>query len=294
MYVFGSKVMGSKPQIIHEWTEPAKVRIHQAQQLRKRAKVVIPCILVITFVVEAILYLSITILIPQEIQQEMEFPWFRLFRNAFIVCAALASVLYLIMIVATRYLTCTYKVKDNGISFMSGGGGRWAVRWKRIEAYSISQHDDLPQVTMVMLHLSKTIGSIPLPEGDESRRIIETIDSRVPLVDVPQYLLERPHLSRGQWLYISLLMLGYLGLVALFPAYVRYAPWLGALLVLGPMFFGPGTLGFLTLFGKRCFKNIHFKRYAIAINLITLVLIILLLFILGLYLLSREFPPSAS
>lgn len=284
--------MRPKPQIIHEWTEPAKLRIHEAKQLLRQAKVAIPRILVITLVIEAVLYFLLTTLIPEEIQKELEFSWFRLFRNAFLGCVALTSMLYLIMIVTTRYLTRAYKLKENGVFFISGGGG-WSLRWNRIGGYAISQHQDLPEITLVLLYTSQGQKAVYLPEGDRWQLIVATIASRVPLVDVPDRARDRPHLSTRQWLYICLLVLPYLGLVPLFPTFIRYGPWFGVALVAVPMLLGPGFVGFRLLFGKGWSLNLRFKRYAIAINLVTFVLVFLSVFALGLYLLVRQLPPSA-
>jgi len=282
--------MRPKPKMIHEWTEPEKVRIHEARQLFGQAKTALPRILVITLAIEAVLYSCVVTLIPQEIQRELEFSWSRLFRSAFIAAVVLATALYLIMILSTRYFARVYRVRDNGISMIGERG--WSVPWKRIEGYSISRHEDLPEIILLMLHTAATKKRILLPEGDYSHQIIATIASRVPLVDVPQDPLERPHLSGCQWFYISLLVLGYLALVAVFPACARYGHYLAVGVLFAPLLFGPGTLGFLTLFGRGCFKNRHFKRYAMTINLITFVLMFLSLFVLGLYLLAHRFPCS--
>lgn len=285
--------MRPKPQIIHEWTEPAKVRIHEAQQLRKRAKVVIPCILVITFVVEAILYLSITILIPQEIQEEMEFSWLKLFSISFLASVGIVVFFLGGTVCVARYSRGEYKITDKGIG--ASGRRNWNIPWHRVKSYSLSKHDFFPEVTSLTLLFRKHQMRVLLPEGEHSQQIIAAIANRVPLVQESQGSLEKPRLSKSQWFLISLFVLGYLALATAFPVCARNAPS-PAVLVLVPIFgalrFGPGTLGFLIFFGRPCFKNKHFKSYAIAINLVTFFLIILLLFILGLYLVFREFPPS--
>jgi len=261
--------MRQKPKIIHEWTEPAKIRVREARQLLRQAKVAIPRILAITLIVEVAIYFIWTTLIPEPIQQEMDFPWFRFCRNGFIAALVFVSIMYLMFIVLARYYEQTYKITQAGVQAM--GNRSWSVPWNAIGGYSLSENEHLPEVCALILYMRKGVKRLFLPEGEQAQEIIATIRQDVPLIDPAPDLFKKPELSIHEYAVIGLFFIGYNLLFAgllLLSYFYRNLIFVAAIVAYGTLLFGPGTISFVVLFGRLSLRRPPYRLCALAINLV--------------------------
>jgi hypothetical protein len=160
-----------------------------------------------------------------------------------------------------------------------------------MEGYLLSNHEQLPEITVLWIHAHGTGRRLYLPEDDLAHEIVRAVAERVPFVEEFPYSLRRIELSKGQYVYMCLFTFVYSILAAWYFNY-NYVVlhegrhfWLFLPLVIA---FGPGTLGLLALFGKRLVKNNYLRACALIFNMTALSLSMLFSLVHLFYYFSKQ------
>lgn len=205
----------------------------------------------------------------------MDIPWDRIFLAFYIVSISLVTISFMASPFFTRFSRSIFLITEKGIR-MSSGSRAFFEPWTRIQVYWLSQHEQFPELTMVILQLKKWKRTLILPEDEQADKIIETISERIPKVD-PKEPVDKPRtsLTTLQYIYLSILTLVYSFFFTYVIVETRSRSVQLAFIYLA-LLLGPGTLGSIHMFGFKFFKDKGIKEATILFNLIACGIIFLL------------------
>jgi len=263
--------MSPKPKILHKWQQPQKINRFLADERWKSDKKSIPRIIIVLIVISVPLHIFFKNVSPDEI----DIPWDRIFLVFYIVSILFVTIPSMTSPFFTRFSRTIFLITEKGIR-MSCGSKMFFEPWARIKGYWLSQHEQFPELTMVILQLKKWKRTLILPEDEQADKIIGTISQRIPKVD-PKEPVDRPRtsLTKLQYIYLVILTL----VCSIFFTYVILKTGsrnVQLAFVLLALLLGPGTLGSIHMFGLKFFKDNGIKEAAVIFNLIASGIIFLL------------------
>jgi hypothetical protein len=103
--------MTSEAKILHQWQRPKEVAIYYSNLMIKFSAGRIFRVLLVTAVIEIILYIFLTMVTPDDI----DIDWARMFIFFFIYASAIAVFLFFVGPLSIRYSKVTYKITEDGI-----------------------------------------------------------------------------------------------------------------------------------------------------------------------------------
>ncbi|HIJ71604.1 MAG TPA: hypothetical protein HPP87_09620 [Planctomycetes bacterium] len=263
--------MSPKPKILHQWQQPQKINRFLADEKWKSEKKSIPHIIIAIIVISFPLYIFFKNVSPDE----LDIPWDKIFIIFYIVSISFVTIMFVVDSFLARFFRTNFLITEKGIR-ISSGQNVFFVPWARIQGYWLSQHEQFPELTMLILHTKKWKRTLILPEDEQADKITETISERTPKVE-PKEPVEKPRtsLTKLQYIYLVTLTMVY----SVFLTYVIVETGSRSVqlaFIYLALLLGPGTLGSIHMFGFKCFKDKGIKEATILFNLIACGIIFLL------------------
>jgi hypothetical protein len=253
--------MAEKAKILFEWHRPMEIAIRASDDLLKQGKRAIPLVLTITAGLLFFFYFFINHYFREYLPPEFADNLIKILSALFLISAVL--ILYTFWLAPMQILIIPYVITEDCIA--AKGCKPWRLRWDSVDGYSVRFDDEFLDVVFLRLHHRKSWKEIAITMGELSAGIIDTVAARVPFVEKSYESLDKPKLflSVMQWFYLWLLTIVY----SICAGYlINKLGYSFRILLLGVFIVGPGTLGVVTLVGKKILKERQPKAYAIAFN----------------------------
>lgn len=261
-----------KAEVLFEWKSPEIIADYEIKKLFQEGKTAAPRILIFTAGLLIILYFALNRVLPEDF--DMSFT--KSFIGIFLFAAVLMVYIYLVFPLIMRYSRDTYKITEKGIK-VAGGTKSTLLRWDKLEGYTLERSEKVSEISVLTIYGRGTRRRLYLPKGKIAEEIKKVISERVQPIGQEPDSYEKIKLSKLQYLYLCLLSLVY-SICAVYFISTHPNKFVFRLIILFVAVFGPGTLGLLSLFGRKLLTNRHLKLYALVFNMLAVGLTMLFMF----------------
>lgn len=265
--------MENEPEILFEWTCPKRIKSDFHKTIKRGIKASLP-ILLLTVVLELIIYAAIKLFLPIDI----DMIWENLFIIFFAGAVFIVLIIFFIAPLIENFLSKTkYCINDKVIYIANR-----PLSWDKITGFWHTPLNSYPSITVVLLFTKDYCTKLFLPKDSSSEAILETFLQRVPLLEDPDKPFEHQRLSKLQHFFMWCCSVIYATIAIGVLVFLKDIPSKDFLFFLVLFFFaimafcGPGTICSLFLFPKHQRNTMGKKSYArhliCSYNLITILL----------------------
>jgi hypothetical protein len=278
-----------KEEILFKWVEPRAVVIQEARSFNKYGLTVFPRIFAIITVLLAILYFVFDYLFPPDIPFNLLSAFLRVWLSGIgllVFCYFLGPWLFIFQ------RTC-YRITTERIRIGSGEHLR-ILKWQDLTGYILSESQTVPGQRDITLLTDGRPRIIHLPEDGLAEQIIQYIAGQLPVfqsIPPSTYPAQLTFLQKCCFVFCTILYSGAVAYCIIFNRELFFPKnrneFVSLLFLVMILFFGPGTICSVGMFGWSFFKNKQNRGRALFFNVLGLVLLMLFSMILLLWKLKK-------
>lgn len=275
--------MFSKPNILHQWSEPKDIRLIASNSLLKAGKWQLCRTLLFIAFLELALYLFFSNVAPDE----LDINWERIFITVFVAAVLMSSFFFILAPLIIRYSTPKYQITEKNIS-RSDLLNQWNIPFSKIDSFWLYTNEEFPDLISVRINSKKLPPkSFLLPKDETAQQIIETLNQYILQIEPPatekrDVLNTSPKTFVYYWIFTAI----YSALAAYYIA--EYGKVAYLVIIFSTLIIGPGTFCSIHLKGIRFYKDKQTYGLAYVFNFIAMITILLLFFLIKFYQLSKQ------
>jgi hypothetical protein len=278
-----------KEEILFEWVESKAVAIQSARSLNQYGITAFSRGFAIITVLLAVLYFVFDYLFPPDLP--LPFNLSNVFLKLW--CFGI-GILVFCYFLGPWIFRDRYRITTGRIRIASGDHSR-IFKWQDLTGYILSESKTIPGQRDITLLTDGRTRIIHLPNNNLAEQIIQYVAGRLPVsqsIPASAYPTPLTFLQKCCFVFCTILYSGAAAYWIVFSGahiFQKYRyEYVWDLLVVLTLFFGPGTICSIGMFGWSFFKNKWFRFYAIIFNVLGFILLMLFSMILLLWKLRRD------
>ena len=280
--------MSPKSEILFEWHKPQEIIEYEANKLCLRYRKIFPLTVIIALFLEVCLLIPIILILqkcgPEEAKQIPSFVG--IFFLAGIVTIGILLLIYTLEPMFLKRKKIGFQITDN--AFIIKADQTRKLPWQKISCSWVTSHEKYPNYQILNLFYKKTKLSYPLPNSDNSEKIISFVSKKVnPIID--KKLTKDIKITSAHNLSLLLLVGSYSIIFFAFLSCIRNVsfredlrPFIFLIVTYGTLFIGPGTIGMFFLYRPLFFQRKDLQKHALLYNFIAFLILLIVPFALHL------------